>query len=90
MNRHALIITHGVPPAGGPGVQRVLKFVKHLPGFGWHPVVFTVKPEAISRYHRAWKEGVLDHDPDWGVSRRFTRLRLTERLARTFERIVDG
>jgi hypothetical protein len=46
MNRYALIITHGFPPAGGPGVQRVLKFVKYLPGFGWHPVVLTVKPEA--------------------------------------------
>jgi glycosyltransferase involved in cell wall biosynthesis len=37
-----LIITYYWPPAGGPGVQRVLKFVKYLPQFGWEPVVLTV------------------------------------------------
>ncbi|MBI3578195.1 MAG: glycosyltransferase, partial [Ignavibacteriales bacterium] len=31
------------PPSGGPGVQRVLKFVKYLPEFGWQPVVLTVQ-----------------------------------------------
>ncbi|MFP3592786.1 glycosyl transferase family 1 [Chryseobacterium sp. SIMBA_038] len=36
-----LIITYYWPPAGGPGVQRWLKFVKYLPEFGWKPVIFT-------------------------------------------------
>lgn len=35
-----LIVTYYWPPAGGPGVQRWLKFVKYLPQFGWKPVVF--------------------------------------------------
>ncbi len=35
-----LIITYYWPPAGGPGVQRWLKFVKYLPEFGWTPTVF--------------------------------------------------
>ncbi len=35
-----LIITYYWPPAGGPGVQRWLKFVKYLPGFGVEPVVY--------------------------------------------------
>ncbi|MFV8367982.1 glycosyltransferase family 4 protein [Flavobacterium sp. LB2R40] len=35
-----LIITYYWPPAGGPGVQRWLKFVKYLPDFGIQPVVF--------------------------------------------------
>ena len=35
-----LIITYYWPPAGGPGVQRWLKFVKYLPDFGWKPTVF--------------------------------------------------
>lgn len=35
-----LIITYYWPPAGGPGVQRWLKFVKYLPGFGIEPVVY--------------------------------------------------
>ncbi len=41
--RKALFITYYWPPAGGPGVQRVLKFVKYLPEFGWKPIVLTVK-----------------------------------------------
>lgn len=35
-----LIITYYWPPAGGPGVQRWLKFVKYLPDFGITPVVY--------------------------------------------------
>jgi len=35
-----LIIAYYWPPAGGPGVQRWLKFVKYLPEFGIEPVVF--------------------------------------------------
>ena len=38
-----LIISYYFPPSGGPGVQRVLKFVKYLPEFGWRPVVLTVE-----------------------------------------------
>ncbi|TAI48676.1 glycosyltransferase family 4 protein [Flagellimonas allohymeniacidonis] len=35
-----LIITYYWPPAGGPGVQRWLKFVKYLPEFGYQPIVY--------------------------------------------------
>lgn len=35
-----LIITYYFPPAGGPGVQRWLKFVKYLPEFGVQPIVY--------------------------------------------------
>lgn len=38
--KKVLIITYYWPPAGGPGVQRWLKFVKYLPDFGIEPVVF--------------------------------------------------
>ncbi|WP_282031960.1 glycosyl transferase family 1 [Winogradskyella eximia] len=40
MNKKTLIITYYWPPAGGPGVQRWLKFVKYLPEFGIEPVVY--------------------------------------------------
>lgn len=40
-NKKVLIITYYWPPSGGSGVQRWLKFVKYLPGFGWEPHVFT-------------------------------------------------
>lgn len=35
-----LIISYYFPPAGGPGVQRWLKFVKYLPDFGIQPIVY--------------------------------------------------
>ncbi|WP_333696457.1 glycosyltransferase family 4 protein [Flavobacterium sp.] len=35
-----LIVTYYWPPAGGPGVQRWLKFVKYLPDFGFEPHVY--------------------------------------------------
>jgi glycosyltransferase involved in cell wall biosynthesis len=38
--KKVLIITYYWPPAGGPGVQRWLKFVKYLPDYGIHPVVY--------------------------------------------------
>jgi glycosyltransferase involved in cell wall biosynthesis len=39
-SKKILIITYYWPPAGGPGVQRWLKFVKYLPEFGWKPTIF--------------------------------------------------
>lgn len=38
--KKVLIITYYWPPAGGPGVQRWLKFVKYLPDFDIQPVVY--------------------------------------------------
>ncbi len=40
------MITYYFPPAGGPGVQRMLKFAKYLPDFGWTPAVLTVREDA--------------------------------------------
>ncbi len=38
--RKVLVIAYYWPPAGGPGVQRWLKFVKYLPEFGCEPIVY--------------------------------------------------
>lgn len=38
-----LIITYYWPPAGGPGVQRMLKTAKYLPSFGYRPIILTVE-----------------------------------------------
>ncbi|MCB4808580.1 glycosyltransferase [Tamlana sp. 62-3] len=38
--KKVLIIAYYWPPAGGPGVQRWLKFVKYLPEFNIEPIVF--------------------------------------------------
>lgn len=41
--KRVLVIAYYFPPLGMGGVQRVLKFVKYLPDFGWEPTVLTVK-----------------------------------------------
>lgn len=38
--KKVVIIAYYWPPAGGPGVQRWLKFVKYLPDYGIEPIVF--------------------------------------------------
>ena len=42
-----LIVTYYFPPAGGPGVQRVLKTVRYLREAGFEPVVLTVADGAF-------------------------------------------
>lgn len=41
IKKKVLIITYYWPPAGGPGVQRWLKFVKYLPEFDIEPIVYS-------------------------------------------------
>ena len=55
--RYVLFITYYFPPAGGPGVQRVLKFIKYLKDFGWTPIVLIPeKPEYQARDESLLKE----------------------------------
>lgn len=47
--KRALIITYYWPPTGGSGVQRWVKFSRHLPEFGWQPVIYTPdNPEQLA------------------------------------------
>jgi glycosyltransferase involved in cell wall biosynthesis len=39
--REILCLAYHFPPVGGAGVQRSVKFVRHLPGFGYQPIVVT-------------------------------------------------
>ncbi|WP_299217633.1 glycosyltransferase [uncultured Dokdonia sp.] len=41
MSKKVLIVCYYWPPAGGPGVQRWLKFIKYLPDFDIEPIVYT-------------------------------------------------
>ncbi|MDG1573034.1 glycosyltransferase family 4 protein [Robiginitalea sp. M366] len=69
--RKVLIITYYWPPAGGPGVQRWLYFVRYLAGMGIQPVLFlpehphyplqdpeleALVPEGISVYRSSFWE----------------------------------
>ena len=46
--KRLLVVSYYFPPSGGPGVQRILKFVRYLPEFGWLPTVVTVDPKYAS------------------------------------------
>ncbi|HAB19439.1 MAG TPA: hypothetical protein DCE44_23785, partial [Verrucomicrobiales bacterium] len=48
--RKVLFIAHFFPPIGGAGVQRPVKFVKHLSSFGLDPVVLTEEAQPGSRW----------------------------------------
>ena len=58
MSNKVLIITYYWPPSGGPGVQRILKFVKYLPEFGWEPVVLTVNAGEYPAVDRSLEEEI--------------------------------
>lgn len=49
MRRALLIAYHFPPAAGSSGIQRALRFARHLPEFGWEPLVLTVSPNAYER-----------------------------------------
>lgn len=47
--RVLMVAYHFPPLAGSSGIQRTLRFVQHLPRFGWQPVVLTAAPRAYER-----------------------------------------
>lgn len=44
-----MVAYHFPPLAGSSGIQRTLRFVKHLPKHGWQPIVLTAHPRAYER-----------------------------------------
>lgn len=55
-----MIITYYWPPAGGPGVQRWLKFVKYLPDFGIQPIVYIPENPTYPIVDEALQKDVSD------------------------------
>ncbi len=49
MKRVLMVAYHFPPLAGSSGIQRTLRFVQHLPAFGWEPAVLTADPRAYER-----------------------------------------
>jgi glycosyltransferase involved in cell wall biosynthesis len=41
--RRLLVISYRCPPQATAGVHRTLRIIRHLPNFGWTPIVLTVK-----------------------------------------------
>lgn len=49
MKRILMIAYHFPPLAGSSGIQRTLRFIQHLPKFGWKPMVLSANPRAYER-----------------------------------------
>ncbi len=48
--RRVLMVAYHFPPlSGSSGIQRTLRFVQHLPSFGWQPLVLSADPRAYER-----------------------------------------
>ncbi len=61
-----MIAYHFPPLAGSSGIQRTLRFVQHLPSFGWQPLVLSAHPLAYERT----SDDLLADIPDGTVVRR--------------------
>ncbi len=55
--KKVLMISYFFPPMGGVAVQRISKFCKFLPEFGWQPIVLTVK----NGYWTVWDPSNQDY-----------------------------
>jgi glycosyltransferase involved in cell wall biosynthesis len=58
--KKVLVITYYWPPSGGAGVQRWLRFTKHLRSFGYEPVIYT--PE--NAQYVVYDENLLKEVPE--------------------------
>jgi len=52
MKRLLMIAYHFPPFSASSGIQRTLGFARHLPAFGWQPLVLTAHPRAYPDLHR--------------------------------------
>lgn len=67
-----LLVAYHFPPVGGLGAagsQRMHKFAKHLPTFGWDPVVLTVKESAYESYLKIDPSLMRDVSPQLPIVR---------------------
>ncbi|MFC1558187.1 hypothetical protein ACFL40_02410 [candidate division KSB1 bacterium] len=56
--KKVLFLSYYFPPMGMGGVQRVAKFCKYLPEFGWEPLVVTVKDTSYYAYDESLLEDI--------------------------------
>ena len=50
VNKNILMLAFLFPPTAAAGSFRTLRFVKHLPEFGWEPLVVTAHTQFTSYY----------------------------------------
>lgn len=68
MKRVLMVAFHFPPLAGSSGIQRTLRFVQHLPRYGWQPLVLSASPCA---FERTSDDLVQDIPPETVVRRAF-------------------
>jgi len=70
--KSVVMIAYYFPPEANAGSYRPLRFVRHLPGLGWQPIVVTLKTETYERFDPSLLNQVPDgvevirvrnHDP---------------------------
>ncbi|MBF0145278.1 MAG: glycosyltransferase [Magnetococcales bacterium] len=49
MEKSVLMVAYHYPPAQASGTHRTLGFSKHLPRFGWHPLILSAHPMAFEQ-----------------------------------------
>lgn len=77
MKRVLMVAYHFPPLAGSSGIQRTLRFVQHLPAFGWEPIVLTAHPRA----YEAVSDDLVPAVPPGVVVRRAFALDTARHLA---------
>src|SRR5712692_668032 len=68
MKRLLMIAFHFPPLAGRSGIQRTIGFARHLPRFGWEPLILSAHPRA---YERVSDDQLTDLPPEAIVERAF-------------------
>lgn len=58
-----MVAFHFPPLVGSVGIHRTLRFVQHLPGLGWDPVVLSAHPRAYERTGNDLSDAVPDGVP---------------------------
>jgi Glycosyl transferase 4-like domain len=56
--RRVLFVSYAFPPAGGVSVQRVTKFIKYLPSFGWSSSVLTVANPSVPMFDHSMSDEI--------------------------------
>jgi len=57
--KSVVMIAHHFPPDASAGSYRPLRFVRHLPNYGWRPIVITENPQ----HYDIYDPGLLDQVP---------------------------
>ena len=68
MKRLLMVAYHFPPLAGSSGIQRTLSFARHLPQYGWEPLILSAHPRA---YERVSSDLLNDVRPGVVVERAF-------------------